>query len=318
MKNLMTVGKSIATTCIPPLAIVDTVFTYLLEHNEKKRKEKFNKFFKQLLNGDVSAEKIAYEEDNIKATIEEFSQLFSAAMNDEEEEKISIYVNLYKYIRKNHALPKNLRIRHIKMAKNLPFSAIKLLKSIYIYQTDKIKKPNIAFYEENEFEISLLLKYHILQHGTRFNDFRPTILMDYGDHKNFNEAISMFFTKEELINEACGIKTWKEKEVLIIAQDTLEADKVILILKSFLFDINIACQVTYFREVRYKNISHAIFLVDEPNVKLNFEKIAKEIKSKENVECVKVSFATNIVEKENDILYLNIDDMTEFKKLFSE
>lgn len=202
------------------LLILKEVSSFGIKFVEKKRNERLMEFYQNLYDGNVTQEKIDYETENIKANEEQYFILLNLSITDEEKEKTDIYSNIYRYIRNNQHIDKKLKTKYIRLAKNLPFSAIELIPLIYIY--NKYKKTQTKTLDQylkeieniNKYEVNLLLQYDILN-DEKTNMYRSTIPFKINE-TFLNEIINVFFKEKDLLPRTQGINIWEKNSFLFV------------------------------------------------------------------------------------------------------
>jgi len=131
---------------------------------EDKRQANFDDFVKQLLKGTAKKEDIEYEK-MIKITEDQLYALLNATIEDEEREKASIYANVYRSILEGK-IEKDKYSRIIRLSKDLPLSAINLIKDLSNmldtdyshHESDFYKTTNL---QDNRYEINLLIQHNV-------------------------------------------------------------------------------------------------------------------------------------------------------------
>ncbi|RXJ80823.1 hypothetical protein CRU86_00155 [Aliarcobacter skirrowii] len=202
----------------PAFKLIVQGYNIFDEYQTDKHIRKATRFHRNILNGNESEENIKYEQENIKAMKDDYFTLLKFAIQDEEEEKVDIYTNIYKYIRDNQNLETNLKRFLLKAAKDIPFSAVELLPQIYIHQKYHAKLKNLndylqSLYKSNGYETSILENYKFINSGRgSFGPIKYNVLNQY-----FTPAIDAFFGKEDLLPEKYGIKVWKNKSIFIFS-----------------------------------------------------------------------------------------------------
>lgn len=96
----------ISTDIEPATSLLKDVLTWGEKKFIERRNKTIEKFYIQLLDGEVTQEKIEYEKEHIEVNSEQYYILLNLAINDEEQEKDFIYANVYKYIRDHQTLEK--------------------------------------------------------------------------------------------------------------------------------------------------------------------------------------------------------------------
>jgi len=290
-----------------------------MNYYEKRRQESFNEFHQHLLAGTATKEKIEYEK-MFKITEDQYYALLSASINDEERQKAHIYANVYRNILESKIKKENY-IRYIKLAKELPYSALELLPHIYIYNTFHTKyKSFIKYFQElnktKRYEINLFAHHDIFTKSSlTFND------LDFGI-KNivfFNEIVSIFFKEEELIPSKYNIELWKENIVLILSNDPCGEGHEVDFVKNILNENSIKSDIMIYQPIDKKVYSHIICVVNDntnPNNLPNLDEIST------NTQIIKVAISQNFKNQHmvhKNVLDLNkIEHIDKLKKTFSE
>ena len=215
------IKKSYETiTSEPTLGLVKQLTSLGVEFFTKKRDERLIQFYQNLLDGEVTQERIDYEKENIKANEEQYFILLNLSITDEEKEKTYIYSNVYRYIRDNQGLNKNIKTKSIRLAKNLPFSALELIPLIFIYKNKKTKNKTLEQYlkeieKSNKFELNLLIQYDILINEK--NIIRDESEATFTINETFlNEIVKVLFKEEHLLPSFHKIEIWGKDSFLFI------------------------------------------------------------------------------------------------------
>lgn len=287
----------------------------------EKRNKAIEKFYIQLLNGEVTQEKIDYEKEHIKANSEQYYILLNLAINDEEQEKDFVYANIYKYIRDNQDLEKKEKTKLITIVKQLPYSALELLPSLYIYANFLVKGISLKqllkdMESTNEYELNLLTQFNILFKPTTFKS-KFSSGFNIKDTNNFNNLCIALFTKENLNPINYGIDIWKKRNVLIVTDNAFNEDCFGNKIKEILNELSIQSTITYYKSIDVHTFSDAIFLTDNIQINVMFNEISEKLESEQNIRSIKVSNAINQATKLEDTIYLN-EELDKFKDLFSE
>lgn len=271
-------------------------------------------FHRNILDGNESEEKIKYEQENIKANKNDYFTLLKFAIEDEEEEKVDVYTNIYKYIRDNQNLEINSKRFLLKAAKDMPFSAIELLPKIYIHQKYHIKLKNLndylkELYKSNGYETSILENYKLINSGKgAFGSTQYNICKEY-----FMLVINAFFKKEDLLPEKHNIEVWKNKHAIILSDDVFGEEEPIPLIKSILIENSIQHEVLTYQNIDFNSYSYIICIVTDSNYNdvtnfkfgnLQFNNLIK-----------KVTISNKFPYSE--VLNLNKDeDLNKFKEMF--
>ncbi|WP_320034787.1 hypothetical protein [Halarcobacter sp.] len=166
---------------------------------EKKRNENIKNFYNELLKGNVSEEQIKYEIELIKANENDFYNILSASIYDEEQEKISIYVHIYKYIRENQQLSKKEKTFYLKAGKEISYTGFFLIAKFYTnFMLGKYKDPysfskvlGESTSNEYNYDLSILSKFGYCVFSSIY----------YANIVSINKDIHVFFDNNYLIPE---------------------------------------------------------------------------------------------------------------------
>lgn len=321
--------SEITTEIEPATSLLKDVLTWGEKKFTEKRNKTIEKFYIQLLDGEVTQEKIDYEKEHIEANSEQYYILLNLAINDEEQEKDFIYANVFKYIRDNQQLDKKEKIKLIKIVKQLPYSALELLPSLYIHANFQVKGASLQQLLKDmelthEYELNLLTQFNILFKPTKSSGkYDSTYFIKHNsifyirDLKNFNNLCIAFFTESNLIPSNYNINVWDKRNVLIITDNIFNEDSFGNKIKNILKDLSIQSEIANYKSVQAFNVSDAIFLTDNIEININFKDISKKLEFEQNTKCIKVSNAVNPAIKLEDTIYLN-EELDKFKALFSE
>lgn len=281
----------------PTFKLIVQGYNLFDKYQTDKHRKVVTSFHRNILDGNESEEKIKYEQENIKANQDDYFTLLKFAVEDEEEEKVDIYANIYKYIRDNQHLEINLKRFLLKAAKDMPFSSIEFLPKIYIHQKYHTKLKNLndylkGLYTSNGYETSILENYKLINAGQAA--FGPIQYNIY--NKYFSLIIDAFFDKENIIPEKYKVEIWKKKSALIICYERTSSyliDKI----KSILDKNSISYSMGNEEIVESLLFSHYISTItDLKDDKFNISDL------KSNSKLLKVT-CTNIIGR-NDILNL--------------
>ena len=309
----------------PSLSLFKNLITRGIEIIDKKRNNRLMKFYQNLLDGNVSQERIDYETENIKANEEQYFILLNLSITDEEKEKTYIYSNVYRYIRDNQDLNKNIKTKYIRFAKNLPFSALELIPQIYIYNKYKKAKTKTLnqFLKEieksNKFETNLLIQYDILINEK--NIIRDESEATFTINETFlNEIVRVLFKEEHLLPSFYGIEIWEKNSFLFIEING-ESDRLNSYLSNLLSTnlIKLSGNLNILALSEYKLLiqENIIFVLNKNKIDISTIEILKRYSKTHNI--VKICFEENIddqlFEIKGDLIYLKRND-EDYEKLF--
>lgn len=300
----------------PTFKLIVQGYNLFDDHITNKHIKRVTRFHRNILDGNESEEKIKYEQENIKANKDDYFTLLKFAMEDEEEEKIDIYTNIYKYIRDNQHLEINLKRFLLKAAKDIPFSAIELLPKIYIHRKYHAKLKNLndyllSIYKSNGYETSILENYKLINSGrVSLGETQYNVLNQY-----FTPVIDAFFKKEDLLPEKYNIEIWKDKYAIILSDDTFGEEDPIPLVKSVLTENSIQSEVFTYQNMNFDNYSYIICIVTDSNY--NDVNNFKFGNLKFNTLIKKVTISNNF--PHSTVFNLtNNDDINKFKEVFSD
>lgn len=306
------------------LLILKEVSSFGIKFVEKKRNERLMEFYQNLYDGNVTQEKIDYETENIKANEEQYFILLNLSITDEEKEKTDIYSNIYRYIRNNQHIDKKLKTKYIRLAKNLPFSAIELIPLIYIYNKYKETKTKTLnqFLKEieksNKFETNLLIQYDILINE---NVYRNNEEATFTINETFlNEIVRVLFKKEHLLPSFHEIEIWEKNSFLFIEING-ESDRLNSYLSNLLSTnlIKLSGNLNILALSEYKLLiqENIICVLNKNKIDISTIEILKRYSKTHNI--VKICFEENIddqlFEIKGDLIYLKRND-EDYEKLF--
>ncbi len=217
MSNLVEIfeeSEPVGGFIIESLSLFDGYWT-------KRHKEVITKFHRQILDGTATDEKIAYESEYIKAEPDDYFSLLKLVINDDEKEKVDIYSNIYKYIRNNQTLAQTDKTKIIRIAKELTFSALKLLPELYVKKHNETQGFTIdkILSDFNSNESYIFEKNQLIQFGLLKTDVpNPSDIITAPKlHfiSNFDLYVEAFFSKEELTPEYNQIDIFLSKAVVL-------------------------------------------------------------------------------------------------------
>ncbi|KLE08085.1 hypothetical protein AF79_08985 [Aliarcobacter butzleri L354] len=283
----------------PTFKLIVQGYNLFDKYQTDKHRKIVTSFHRNILDGNESEERIKYEQENIKANQDDYFTLLKFAIEDEEEEKVDIYTNVYKYIRDNQHLEKSLKMFLLKAAKDMPFSAIELLPKIYIHQEHHTKLKNLndylkGLYISNIYEVSILEKYTLINKGKgSFGPYKYNV-----SKKHFTLVVNSFFGKENILPEKYEVEIWKERKAIILYSNEPSHDLLNKI-KSILYNLKISYDLCSIDDTSIISCySHVIIPIsDLKDDKFNVSDL------KSNSKLLKVT-CTNIIGR-NDILYLD-------------
>lgn len=198
----------------PCFSLIKTGYNLFDSYITKKHKERTTLFHRQILDGDASEEKIEYETEYIKANPHDYYTLLKYVNDDDEKEKVSIYSNIYNYIRNNQNIPSIEKYKLIQIAKGLSYSSIQLIPMIYIHKNYLVKNKTLDEYlkeiisnENLIFEINQLTQYGLLKNiqlGQQVlgNGLNLTIT------KNIDFIAKSFFKEEDILPQIYDMPIW--------------------------------------------------------------------------------------------------------------
>ncbi len=182
---------------------------------DAKRTKRIYEFNQKLLADDAAE----YDKERLRDGIlseDDYFSLLSAAINDDEEKKTTIYVTLYRNILKDNLPGEKYKV--LKILKSLTYSALKLIQNVYIFQRYDIQDDDNSTYtlksflqplsiDENYiFEIETLKQFGLLKVSVDVDGRSELTNTEYC----LNVA-ELFFNAEELTPEAIGRKAWHTK-----------------------------------------------------------------------------------------------------------
>jgi hypothetical protein len=320
------IKKSYETiTSEPALGLVKQLTSVGVEFFTKKRDERLMQFYQNLLDVEVTQERIDYEKENIKANEEQYFILLNLSITDEDKEKTYIYSNVYRYIRDNQGLNKNIKTKYIRLAKNLPFSVLELIPLIYIYNKYKKTKTKTLnqFLKEieksNKFETNLLIQYDILINEK--NIIRDESEATFTINETFlNEIVNVLFKEEHLLPSFYGIEIWEKNSFLFIEING-ESDRLNSYLSNLLSRnlIKLSENLNIFALSEYKLLTqeNIICVLNKNKIDISIIEILKRYSKTHNI--VKICFEENIDDQlseiKGDLIYLKRND-EDYEKLF--
>jgi len=291
---------------------------------EKKRNETINEFYRNLFNGEVTPERIEYEKEHIKANEEQYYILLNLAISDEEKEKNYIYANTYRFIRDNSTIDKKMKTKLIKLAKNLPSSAIELLPEIHVhkhfntqysrrdsYLNDILNKPEFLY------EANILIQNGIFKQIPVIGN---TIKVEETDL--FELIMKVFFNENDLTPYALGLKVWAQK-VGILSDLTLENSNnrrlIQILLRNSIkngFEVDINQKLS---PINIANFNKLIVILNQN--KLSKETVEQLYQTSKYIPIIKVTFdnkSTDQLPKINgDLFYIKNDNELDFINFFN-
>ncbi|WP_066167995.1 hypothetical protein [Aliarcobacter cryaerophilus] len=300
----------------PAFKLIVQGYNIFDEYQTDKHIRKVTRFHRNILNGNESDENIKYEQENIKAMKDDYFTLLKFAIQDEEEEKVDIYTNIYKYIRDNQHLEINLKRFLLKAAKDMAFSAIEFLPKIYIHQKYHTKLKNLndylqSLYKSNGYETSILENYNLINKGQgSFGPIKYNISKEY-----FSLVIDAFFGKEDLFPEKYNIEIWKDKYAIILTNDILREEEPIPMIIDILNQNLIKCDIHTYQNIDFSSYSYIICIVTDSNYNDVNNFIFKDLQLNPLIK--KVTLSNNFPNSE--VLNLNKDeDINKLKEMFSD
>lgn len=317
IKQISELGSDIE----PTTSLLKEIITWGENEFVKRRNKTIENFYIQLLDGEVTQEKINYEKEHIKANSEQYYILLNLAINDEEQEKDFIYSNVYRYIRDNQQLDKKDKTRLIKIVKQLPYSAMELLPYIYIYANFLVKRISLKqllrdMETTHEYELNLLSQFNILFKPTAFKS-NINDIFEIKDANYFNNLCKAFFKEENLIPEKYGIEICIDKKVLIIVDnefnESITGDRI----KEILTTLSIQSEIIHYKSATAYGFTDALFLTDYVEVNSIFENLSNVLETQQNIRCIKVSMFSKVNNTDSNTIYL-ANELDKFKALFSE
>ncbi|PLY08419.1 MAG: hypothetical protein C0625_02190 [Arcobacter sp.] len=197
MGDLVEVALEIEPFSGKMLTIVEKGISFF----EKKRNERINTFYEELYQGTTEEERIKYEQ-QIEVNADDFYGLLNASIEDEEEEKVNIYVNLFKSIRDTDLFKdKKARYQAIHIAKNLPFSALELIRLSEI-ESKKARENGGRGQEGAEFFIHKMRGFSMMYELNMLEQYTVIYIDQKTNRYKINPISSLFvnsfFTPEEL------------------------------------------------------------------------------------------------------------------------
>lgn len=269
-----------------------------IEYYDNRRREGFNQYYASLYQGCTEEEVLEYER-NIKTTEDDYYGLLQVAMNDEEQQKIPIYVNLYKSIR-DGKVHQEEKMRYLKMLKNLPMSALDIVAKLYIYKNYNIKPTSGNFCDDVgrylraidstvtlKYEMSLLKQYGILIDVNGALDMKI----------EFDKLISFCFDSKILTPSYYGLDVWKSF-VRVLSHDVFgeaHIDEINSI--SSKIDILVDNGGSFNNLGSTEGLSSIVCILDEESFK---ENVVSELKEQAE-KVIKISFSDKVVDQLIDI-----------------
>lgn len=239
----------------------------------KRHKEVITKFHRQILDGTATEEKVAYESEYIKAEPDDYFALLKLVINDDEKEKVDVYSNIYKFIRKNQSLAQTDKIKILRIAKELTFSALKLLPELYV------KKNNITqgftidkiLSDFNSDESSIFEKNQLIQFGLLKSDVpKPNDIITAPKlHfiSNFDLYVEAFFSEEELTPEYNKIDIYLSKALVLSNINKLhDSDYIIELLAKAKIKTHICANIKNINSLIFSHTRFIVCLLDEEKI----------------------------------------------------
>jgi hypothetical protein len=207
------------------------------EFSEEKNSKRFQKFHEALLTGDLKADEIEiFVDKDIDA--EDYYILLKHAIQDDEDRKTNYYAELLRKIALKQ-VPEEYKFHLMKIAKELTFFEIELVRKIYIYKMFRLIPSQgpvehlSSLLSSNDFQvksaIESIIRLGILERIEQ--DFKVT---DFA-----LITAQALFKESELIPSSIGKKVWNQSSVLIIAPQEVEysifSTKVQLIMRECCF-----------------------------------------------------------------------------------
>jgi hypothetical protein len=317
MENTPTLFEDLSGLLIDGMsANYKSAVTKGMQYYERRRQEGFNEFHRQLLSGTATKEKVEYEQ-MFKITEDQYYALLSASINDEEKQKSHIYANVYRSIL-NENISKEKYSKIIRLAKDIPYSALVLLPTIYIYKNYHTKYKSLSkylneLYEKNIYELKFLDRSDIIKLPSGELQFSDSVVKIKENF--FNEIINVFFTKEDLQPDKYHIDLWKDKHALIVTNDPFGEGYDIDVIKKILNDISIPNEAQKYVHSLKENFAYIIFNID--NVDSINGMLEDAAKLGRNNKIIKISFKYQA--GKTDALNLKDDnDINKFKEQFSD
>lgn len=281
----------------------------------KRHKEVITKFHRQILDGNASEDKIKYEKEYIEANPDDYFTLLKYVVNDDEKEKVGIYSNIYKYIRDNQLLVQTDKIKIIRIAKELTFSALKLLPELYVKKHNETQGFTIdkLLLDFNSNESYIFEKNQLIQFGLLETD-KPDVITVPSLYfsSSFDLYVEAFFSKEELTPEYNHIDIFVSDAVVLSNINKLpDTEYLKSILAKARIKTLISANIMDINPAIFNHSKFIVYLLDEEIIPQNVidELLNCNLSS---LHIVKVSLDNNITDQlgaiNGSLIYLEKDN----------
>lgn len=286
---------------------VKIVTNWYLQKIDKDRTNKLKNKYKKLLNNELSADEISYEE-LVEVNIERIDELFEISISEEESIKLDIYKRIYKAIR-NNTINKKDYSKFMRITKNLPSEALSLLPKIYVY----IQNQNRTRIPLGDFLNSIKRKDPYLCNSLMneallnkepccggFNVIPTPLIID---------VTKLFFNEDDLTIKKQNIKKWDCSIHIMNSGDfNGEQKQVINLLEQV--DIKGHFGLTYATDLKNSLILNLIIIFKNVDIDTSLINKLKEIPKRINI--FKITFDENTVDPIPEIgdklIYIDLKD----------
>lgn len=305
--------NNIARIVVEGLKIIDPsvkgvdLLQALAEYVNDRNIEKMDRINEKLLKDEATQ----YEKDQILnggIDKEDYLSFIRAAVNDDESQKETIYITLYRNILNGKV--SNGKVRLYKILKELPYSALELLPKMYIYKHCNTQKYTIFSYiesisnnEDLSFEFNLLIQFGLLK-----NIQLNTSVISNGNNiqlsNQFDSIVELFFKPKELMPHYQKIPIWTKKAFILA---DIEEDDLFYIEK--LLNENAIRTVHYsiiaLRDFKmFNDIDHVICILNKKEIPTESKAIIKKYSEiyKTHKVCINENIQDQLPELKNKLI----------------
>lgn len=279
-----------------------------LQKIDKDRTNKLKNKYKKLLNNELSADEISYEE-LIEVNIERIDELFEISISEDESIKLDIYKRIYKAIR-NNTINKKDYSKFMRIAKNLPSEALSLLPKIYVYIQNQNRTRILlgdflnSIEKKDPYLCNSLMNEALLSKEPCCGGFNviPTPLII--------DVTKLFFNEDDLTIKKQNIKKWDCSIHIMNSGGDFngEQEQVINLLEQV--DIKGHFGLTYATDLKNLLILNLIIIFKNVDIDTSLINKLKEIPKRINI--FKITFDENTVDPIPEIgdklIYIDLKD----------
>lgn len=300
----------------PTFKLIVQGYNLFDKYQTNKHRKIVTSFHRNILDGNESEKRIKYEQENIKANQEDYFTLLKFAIEDEEDEKVDIYTNVYKYIRDNQSIEKDEKRKILKIAKELSYSTIELMPKIFVLSKFSNLEENLETYLSNLannpkflYETNLFIQYGLFKDIKAFDNKKVEIT------ELFKEISTIFFKEDTLSPDYLGLKQKEKTANIVLLSDLGNIDMSKENMLKYLLKrakINVLPHINFTTKPNGRILNLICLFDKEPLSEQTITILKNNLTEAPSFNITKVTFYENIIDPIPDIgnrlIYIDLND----------